>query len=327
MDDSIKYNPEKNSIKIWPYLNDMSQAIIPYSNNHLSQNKEMVVNLDFSAVKGINSSGAAITLMKLISILPKQSKFRIVIPKGKNIEKFLQDSGLFAILNKNFHIIKTDLFNNIEIQPKQTPHIILDEKQGIEKISFPIFHLRYDENKDRVSVDEFSDWITDIVIDYLAKYNFQKNTLLSVLKEIAKNSQDHTKVDAYFGFDIIKNLNSNTGELSFSFSDLGIGITKNVKDNLPEDSNYIRAKGKFSYSDAYHFAFTLGNTTSKNPRNKGIGMSMIMDGVRLLNLDLTIWDGRSMLFVPEKISHSELRRNVFDTGNLVGFYYYGRLKF
>jgi hypothetical protein len=122
-------------------------------------------------------------------------------------------------------------------------------------------------------------------------------------------------------------MNSNTGELSFSFSDLGIGITKNVKDNLPEGSNYIRAKGKFSYSDAYHFAFGLGNTTSKNPRNKGIGMSMIRDGVEILNLDLTIWDGRSMLFVPKVVSHSELRRNVFDTGNPVGFYYYGRLKF
>ena len=326
MNEDIKHNKAKNSIKIWPYLDDISQAIVPYSDSHLSQNKDMVVNLDFSAVKKINSSGAVILLSKLITTLKgKAHRFKIVLPENENITNYLQNSGFFAIIENNLSITKNDLFNTVEIQTQTKPYI--DEKQNVRTISFPIFHLKYDENNDRACVDEFSDWITDIIIDYILKCNIQKNTFLSVLKEIAKNSQDHTMADAYFGFDIIENLGSNTGEICFAFSDLGIGITKNVKENLPENSSYKRAKGKFSYSDAYHFAFTLGNTTSKYPRNKGIGMSMIMDGSKMLNLDLTIWDGRSMLFVPKEISHSELRRNVFDTSNPVGFYYYGRLKF
>ncbi|MPM46786.1 hypothetical protein SDC9_93492 [bioreactor metagenome] len=56
-------------------------------------------------------------------------------------------------------------------------------------------------------------------------------------------------------------------------------------------------------------------------------MSMIRDGANILNLDLSIWDGRSMLFTPADISHAELRKNAFDTGNPIGFYYYGRLKY
>jgi hypothetical protein len=326
MNEEILYNKDKNSIKIWPYLDDISQAIIPYSDSHLSLNKDKVVNLDFSAVKRINSSGAVIALTKLLTVLAKENHlFRIVLPENENMTNYLQNSGFFSIIENNLSLVKNDLFEPIEIQSSRKPYVY--EKGNVKRTSFPIFRLKYDENNDRASFDKFSDSITDIVIEYLSKYNIQKNTLLSVLKEIAKNSQDHTMADAYFGLDIKEDFSSNTGEIYFAFSDLGVGVTRNVKDNLPEGSSYQRAKGKFSYSDAYHFAFTLGNTTSKHPRNKGIGMSMIMDGVRMLNLDLTIWDGRSMLFVPKVVSHSELRRNVFDTGNPVGFYYYGRLNF
>ncbi|MNW20430.1 hypothetical protein D3C71_2208290 [compost metagenome] len=56
-------------------------------------------------------------------------------------------------------------------------------------------------------------------------------------------------------------------------------------------------------------------------------MSMIKDGCHYLNMDLSIWDARSMLLIPEKITHTELRKNAYDTGNSVGFYYYGTLNF
>ncbi|MBK9249112.1 MAG: hypothetical protein IPM69_13615 [Ignavibacteria bacterium] len=103
----------------------------------------------------------------------------------------------------------------------------------------------------------------------------------------------------------------------------------NVKEYLRQNDSHLRedVENHLSYTDSYKFAFTTGKTTSKKPRNKGIGMSMIMDGAVDLNLEMSIWDGRSMLLLPKFISHTELRRNAFDTGNKVGFYYYGRLKF
>lgn len=327
----ITYNKNKNSIKIWPYLDDISQAIIPYSDNHLSK-KGMVVNIDFSCVKRINSSGATIALTKLTHLLTdkKGCVYKLVMPENQFCNLYLQNSGFLARLNDKFNLEQANLFESNHINYNLENSTIEDNINNVILVSFPIYHLKYDKKKDRICVDEFSEWVTDILIDNLSDTNIkpQINVLAMLLKEIAKNSQDHTGKDAYFGLDIVKNSLNGTGRLLFSFADLGIGITKNVKNNLPENSKQYRsAKDKFSYSDAYHFAFTLGNTTSKNPRNKGIGMSMIRDGVNMLNLDLTIWDGRSMLFIPKDIAHSELRRNVFDTSNPVGFYYYGRLEF
>lgn len=323
-----KYNKTKNSIKIWPYLDDTSQAIIPYTVDHLSKNSSMIINLDFSCVKRVNSSGAVIALSKLLTALStkKEHSFKLVMPENNNIEKYLQEIGFFSILSNKIRFEYANLFDAFVINHQPIEHIDYDNVQNIKKISLPIFPLKYNEDNDRESVEIFADWITDIVVENLPKFK-KMNVLLSILKEIAKNSQDHTGNDSYFGIDIVNNLSTNSGQFIFSCSDLGLGITKNVRKHLENESNLNRAKDKFSYTDAYHFAFTLGNTTSKNPRNKGIGMSMIRDGADILDLDLSIWDGRSMLFTPKSVSHSELRKNAFDTGNSVGFYYYGRLKY
>lgn len=324
----VKYNKSKNSIKIWPYLDDTSQAIIPYTVDHLSKNSNMIINLDFSCVKRVNSSGAVIALSKLLTALSTKNKhsFKFVMPENNEIEKHFQKIGFFSILSDKIRIEHANLFDTQVINHLPVEHIEYDNLQNIKKISFPIYHLKYNEHNDRESVELFADWITDVVVENLPSFK-KKNVLLSILKEIAKNSQDHTGNDSYFGIDIVNNLNTNSGEVFFSCSDLGLGITKNVRKHLENESSLNRAKDKFSYTDAYHFAFTLGNTTSKNPRNKGIGMSMIRDGADILKIDLSIWDGRSMLFTPKSISHSELRKNSFDTGNPVGFYYYGRLKY
>jgi len=324
----IRHNKNKNSIKIWPYLDDTSQGIIPYSVEHLSKNNKMVINLDFSCIRRVNSSTSTIALSKLISSLsPKKGyTFRLIMPEDVYIEEYLQKIGFFSILNNSIYLEQANLFETNYINHSPTEYITFDKLHNVKKTSFPIYHLKYNKHNDRESVELFADWVTDVVLSNLLTFK-KKNVLISVIKEIAKNSHDHTKNDSFFGIDIINNLSSGSGELLFSCSDLGLGITKNVKKHLANDSLLNRAKDKFSYTDAYHFAFTIGNTTSKKLRNKGIGMSMIRDGANILNLDLSIWDGRSMLFTPADISHAELRKNAFDTGNPIGFYYYGRLKY
>jgi hypothetical protein len=108
----IKYNNNKNSIKVWPYLDDISQAIIPYSDEHLSKSRDMVVNLDFSCVKRANSSGSAITLAKLIYLLTGKRGYlyKLVMPEDSSIEEYLQKSGFFALINDKFYLEQANLF-------------------------------------------------------------------------------------------------------------------------------------------------------------------------------------------------------------------------
>ena len=343
MNNEIKYNEEKNTIKIWPYLDDISQAIIPYSSKYL--NNKWVVNLNFSEVRRAKSSILAITLSKIVSELAnKNYSFKLTTPENKYIESILQDSGFFSILDDYLKFpnnVIVNLFETIE-NPyiKRNPQIFssLDEKTNIRTTFFPIFHLKYNPNNERGAVEEFSNWLDDNVLCVLDKYNVQSDILYSVLTEIAKNSQDHTENDAFFGIDIIENLNTNSGEFLFSCSDMGNGISKTVRKFLkenPQENLRPDAWKHFSFTDCYKWAFTTGRSSSKNTRkNKGIGMTMIIDGTYNTNMDLSVWDAESMMlvpkslhFFPESLSHTELRKKVFNTRNEVGFYYYGRLKF
>ncbi len=88
-----------------------------------------------------------------------------------------------------------------------------------------------------------------------------------------------------------------------------------------------RAK-KLSLSDAYHYALSPGKTTRPNSKdNKGIGMSIIFDVARSINMNLSVFDAlsRGLLSKAKDRTHVELRKVFYNTGNDVGFYYYGEL--
>ena len=343
MIEDIKYNEDKNFIKIWPYLDDVSQAIFPYSSKHLSKDKNMVVNLDFSNVKRINSSGAAIALKKLISILSLDDSYRpfkLITPEDKPIEEYMQNSGFLSLLDSHFHFGKYhgDLFEQIQpIEINKNTQNWIEKQPNVKKTSFPIFHLKFNPKKERESVDKFSDWLDDNVLSVLDAYNVKTDVLFSVLTEIAKNSQDHTGNDAFFGIDLLENTNTKKGEILFSCSDMGFGIAQNVRKFLEENPQADLRPDVWkhgSLTDFYKWAFTLGNTTSRKTTNKGIGMTMIIDGAHNLNMDLSFFDARSMMqmpkslfYSPESLNHEELRKRSYNSENKVGFYYYGQLKF
>lgn len=343
MIEKIKYNEDKNFIKIWPYLDDISQAIFPYSSKHLSKDNNMVVNLDFSNVKRINSSGAAILLKKLISIalLDKAYRpFKLIMPEDKLVEKYMQSSGFLSILDSCFHFGKYhgNLFEQIQsIEINKTTENFIEEQSYIKKTSFPIFQLKFNPEKERESVDKFSEWLDDNILSILDSYHVKTDVLFSVFTEIAKNSQDHTENDAFFGIDLLENTNTKKGEILFSCSDMGIGIAQKVRKFLeenPQDDLRADVWKHGSLTDFYKWAFTLGNTTSRKTTNKGIGMTMIIDGAHNLNMDLSFFDARSMMqmpkslfYYPESLNHEELRKRSYNSENKVGFYYYGQLKF
>ena len=348
-DNELRYNESKNTIKIWPYLDDLSQTIFPYTFKYLSNDPNMVVNLDFSNVIRINSSVAAITLKKLVSLVfsdKTKRLFKIIMPENENIACFLQNSGFLKILDDYycFDNYSGDLFDTKVVVRKDTS-IVYEKICGIKQTSFPIFHLRYNENDERKSVNEFAEWLDDNVLPILSKYNVRIDLLFSVLMELAKNSQDHTNNDAFFGVDIMENQKDKVGEFVFSCADLGVGISQNVRRYLKEyPQKDLRADiwRHGSLTDMYKWAFTVGNTTSKKYSNKGIGMTMIIDGANNLNMDLSYFDAYSMMQIPKStekalkqneqtnwnpLSHAMLRRKAWNTDNKVGFYYFGKLKF
>lgn len=340
--DNIRYNEIKNTIKIWPYLDDISQAIFPYTNRYLSKDTKLAVNIDFTNVKKVNSSGAAITLKKLVSLKKhneKNSRYVLVLPKDKNIEKYMHNIGFFSMLDDYYHFDRNgNLFDRQPIDIQRESEIVIEERFNIKKTSHPLFRLKYNKNNVRESVEGFEDWLNDYLLDGLQlKHRIKTDVLFSVLTEIAKNSQDHTKSDAFWGFDVIEDTTSGCGELVFSCSDLGKGIAQSVRDHLethPQEDLRLDIWKHGSLTDLYKWAFTLGNTTSTKLHNKGIGMTMIIDGAQELNMDLSFFDARSMMQIPNSLhysensfSHEELRRKAWNTENKVGFYYYGRLKF
>ena len=279
-----------------------------------------------SSIKSVTTSGAVTLLTKLIKNLDGYT-CRIIRPENKEIDDFLSKIDFYHFVQENLKIETNTLFESFDIKKETEKQIF--ENNGIKYIMFPIFKLNFDFENERVGYENFTDWFADILLE--KEFDILKNKrdkLGTILFEIAKNSQDHTNNISFFGLDLLLN-NDNQGRLAFSFCDLGIGISRNVRDSLNDTENSLRkdASKHFSFSDSYQFAFGIGNTTSKNKKNKGIGMSMIKDACHYLKMDLSIWDARSMLLIPEKVTHTELRKNSYDTGNNVGFYYYGILNF
>lgn len=313
----------KNSIKIWPKLDDITQALIPYSNSNL--NETYPIHLDLTNVRDVNASGATMTLVKLIENIRSKSTAVWVIepPERIHIDNCLNKIGFYKILDLN--IINKDIFWRNDIILENESYVSKNRHDLVVK-SFPIYHLQYQQQEKREVVEEFSNWINEILYCYCKQYDFKLNIIAKLLKEIAKNSEDHTKDSAFFGIDILENAEGSRAELIFSFCDLGIGLFENIKSFLRNNSKYRKdAYRKIGIVDAYHLAFSPGFTTSTNKINKGIGMSMILDCVQILGMELSFFDAHSRGFIPSERTHSEIRRNFWDTGNKVGFNYYGRL--
>lgn len=267
----------------------------------------------------------AITVLKLLNIINKFKKSIWIIeePKDIIIDEFLHKSGVYKLFKaKN---VNKGLFSQESTLDIETP-IIQQSHNGIYTTSFPLITLDFKKFEYRVCVEDFIDKMIGILEPFCKVYNIKINLFLKLLKEIAKNSEDHTSESAIFGFDISENRVTKKGTILFSFCDEGIGIHGNIKKNIESDGRYREnVSSKMSIADSYHYAYTPGFTTSRSKINKGIGMSMILDCVKLLGLHLTIYDAKSMGFIPRSDTHDEIRKNFWNTGNAVGFYYYGEL--
>lgn len=314
----------KNTIKIWPNLDDISQALIPYSDSRL--NPRRTIFIDFSNVQHATSAGLALTIVKLLKIVKRypDATWSVLEPENDLVKTLLANVGFYAILNKNMY--NKDLWWQINSNAPIIPNQYKNQQKHLIT-SYPLYYLNYDREHYRETVEDFTDFILEQLVPLTAVYQLKLNILGKALKEIAKNSEDHTSDNAFFGMDLVESQHSDHAILIFSFCDLGIGIHENIKSFISSTTQDGKkdASKKFGIVDSYHKAFTVGYSTLANNKNKGIGMSMILDCCKVLGLELSVFDARSRGFIPENDTHSEIRRNFWDTGNPVGFYYYGKL--
>ena len=98
----------KNTVKIWPDLDDISQALIPYSDSRL--NPKNTIFIDLSNVQNVTSSGAALSIVKLLKIIQKfqLSTWSVIEPEKENVKSFMQSIGYYNVLNKN--LLNKDLW-------------------------------------------------------------------------------------------------------------------------------------------------------------------------------------------------------------------------
>lgn len=183
---SVNYNPNKNSIKIWPYQDDMTQAIINYRDIRLSKERNTIVNLDLSGIKRICSSGAVILLHKIISSLSgKKRMYRPIMPEDEKVSQFLQDSGVMSILSSNLDFVSQDLFESVEISKAHKTYTETDNHNI--KISSPIYQLTYNNSDDREQVNDIANNMVDLLMDSnIPQEYFKINIFISVITEILK---------------------------------------------------------------------------------------------------------------------------------------------
>jgi hypothetical protein len=201
------------------------------------------------------------------------------------------------------------------------------EFNGYTMQSYPIYPLRFTNYTTRRDVsDLFKKWLLDVIVPLGDRYHFHANQFIFILYEMAKNSADHTKDDAFFGLDFISK--NDSFELRFCFADLGEGIKMHVQRNLPPER--AGRAPKLDLVETYYYALKYGYTSNPfSNNNKGFGMTAILDGCQGLGIELSVFDAQSRGFltcITDNHSHAQLRKAFYRVGVQTGFYYYGVLK-
>lgn len=307
-----------NRIKIWSLGDDFSSALIPYDTKRV--NLKNPVYIDFENVKKISSSGVTIITSKLIKLISKYPSTTWIPYFGKNesqnymVKDFLSTIGVMQIFDEE--IKNKDLFFSNETEIRDFDNPKLPQK------SLPIYRIRNSDCHDRNNVEDLIFWIDNNLGTLLSETNFRIEVFARMIREMAKNSYDHTKNDAFLGIDIYRRAN-NSSCLKFALFDLGEGIHKNIK-------KYCKSIGekdtdKYGLSTTYYKAFSKGLSSGKNKHNRGIGMSIIHECSSVLDFDLCIFDANSMAVVPPTITSNSIRDSFCDTKRQVGFGYYGEI--
>jgi hypothetical protein len=328
-DEFIKIgNMKKLQIKVWPETVHYLPSVQRFAGTVNTMND---IRIDFSDCRQITSTGLTVLLLRLLTLLhggTGQRRWETDNTENNPIFETVKKLGFFDHLNKyypNASILAPETNDTGPFQP--TEHTFL---YGRNVTSFPILRLDFTKNKSgrRSEVKSFTKELHKLLLDLEPSNRIQANHLASIFNEMAKNSADHTEGDAFFGMDIINIPEKNSIELHFVLGDLGNGIKQHIQDHLPH--NFKEKRGKhWSLYESYYFALKHGYTsTPESPKNKGLGMSIILDGAKGINMSLSVFDAdsRGILSSLKDPTHEELRKHFIAFTKDRAFYYYGSVE-
>ncbi len=308
-------------VKIWPELLGYSSVLIPFPK---IGNRENSVFLDFSNCKEVNASGLTLFLIQLLKLITSDQDNRSWYKDEEDnvqlIEK-ITNLNFFELLSrysKNGSLFQSNLSNkansNLAVTTDNT-------------LSLPIYIIDFKNfDKRRMALNSLKEWVYNNLTTYYSKYDFILPQLISIINEIAKNSADHTLDNAFLGIDIIELIPDKKIKICFSIGDLGVGINDNIKNHLPKQ--HEKRYDYWDLTQTYRLALTPGFTTKEySKENKGLGMSLIIDGAAGIDLSLSLFDAnsRAILSNISSLTHEGLRKNFINIGREVGFFYYGEL--
>lgn len=312
------------NLKIWPEISGYLPAVTPWR-RALSRSNDIYI--DFSNCTTVSSASLTIILIRLVKLFQKGN---MTWDSNQNNENPI----LERIIGLNFftHLAsnkaeKSIFMNEINFRVNEKKLIYKNEIGQLVN-SFPIFSIPFSGNKEenrRASLSMFKIWINDLLNNYVNEYDFNKSQLILILNEIVKNSADHTDYGAFVGFDVMYSIDMLSIEISFVIGDVGVGINQNIKESM---AKIVNRYDNWDLTQTYRWALSTGTTTqTKSILNKGIGMSIILDGSKRINLDLSVFDAdsRGILTNIKSITHEEIRKQFYNIGIPVGFFYYGKL--
>jgi hypothetical protein len=312
-------------IKIWPEIENDIPVLLPWQG---IEKKKNTVFIDFTNCKEVRSSSLLLILIKLLKMIKNDIYLRnwethneIINEEFKKIVKL----DFFKIFDKYKRL--NSIFDNNEFVNTKGDAVVKVDSMGNNIISFPIHCIEINKNNNRREIlKDFRTWISNLLEPYYNKYDFNLTQLVLVLGEIVKNSADHTNDNAFMGIDISTNISNELIEISFAIGDLGVGINMNIKNNLPH--NKLERLDYWDLTQTYKWALEEGSSSSNSEHNKGLGMSLILNGSRGMKLYLSVYDAQSrgILSNIKELTHGEIRKNFYNLGNPVGFFYFGKLK-
>lgn len=309
-------------IKVWPELGPATCAMFPF------KSMGSVFTIDLGGVSQVSSCGLALLLLRLRHLLSKNGKFYHVRESNNlKVRRLAADLGFNRLLREGMaselthHQQDLDLDNEMEVPES-------GESASRGSKHFPIYKLRFSKGAPRrQGVDEFFDEVSQRLSDLASRFLVRSNVILMILREIAKNSADHTDGDAFFGMDL-KTGGSNVS-LSFVFADLGIGIKRHIEKHLPPELK--RRRAKFDLAQAYRLALTDGYSSGSLPVNRGFGLPIILDNANSIGMELSVYDANSRgiltkLSAAKCPSHALVRRHFYTISHHAGFCYHGEIK-
>jgi hypothetical protein len=304
-------------VRAWPELVDFLPSLTVLKEPGNDSGSVRPIHIDFGSVRAVTSTGLTVFLLRLLRLLKDRPNPVIRDDCPEVIRSELEQLRAFHILNSKGRTFQREL--RLASVGAGTP-------PTTSRFSLPVFSLSFDGSKRRKTVNAFSTWLLDQLLPLEDVYKFRSNGFVMLLNEIAKNSEDHAKADALFGFDIIP-ITNEVSKLTFAFGDVGVGIKQHIQAHLPPEEESRRKH--MSLYEAYRLALKPGYTSNRGSGlNRGHGMSIIVDNASSMKLHLSVFDAQSRglltdLAEVEKNSHSAIRRIFHKVGHDVGFFYFG----